>query len=975
VDEQQRGRVRDDLKGFFKGELLFDELTRALYSTDASVFQVQPLGVAMPRDEEDVQALVRYAAENKFPLIPRGAGTGLAGESLGRGLIVDFSSHFRAILEITGSQARVQPGVTLAALNSRLAGEGRRFAPDPASGQVCTIGGMLANNASGSRSLVYGYTRDYVESLRVVLDTGEIAEAAREILPLRADLGPGHWHDIVSTLTFLLEHNAGLIRDCQSQTRFNRCGYLLDGILTERLLDLPRLLVGTEGTLCLFTEATLQTIPVPEGKALVLLGFGSLEMALQAASKAAATGPVACDLMDRRLLGVARGGDAAKVAALVPAAAEAILLVEYEAATPQAAWATARALADQLSHGEGRALQALPAGAGEDYDRLWQLREAALPSLYGVKGGAQPLPFVEDIGVPLQHLPDYVRRVQAILREHDTTASFLIHAATGQIHTRPFLDLRNPEHVSRLSALAEQIHTLALDLKGTVSTQHGTGLARTPWVARQFGPLYQVLRQVKAIFDPRGIFNPGKIVDPDADQPAWPLRAFPAAQEPSRCELHWQPGELQVESTHCNGCGHCRTETPGQRMCPIFRAVPAELAAPRAKANLLRHLLEADASGRQVGADDVRAVADLCVNCKMCAHECPAHVNVPKLMLEAKAANVAQHGLDRGEWFLARLGRLVRWGSALPALANFAVGSRVLRWFLDRVFGLSAQRRLPRLARRSFHNRAKRRGWTQRPGGSRPWLVYFPDLYASFVDPNIGEATVLVLQHHGYDVYVPPHQRGSGIEALAHGDAETAREYARLNIRLLAELARDGIPILCSEPSAAIMLRQDYLDLVDDADARVVAQSTVELTTFLGALKRAGKLRTDFRPLTFDVGHHVPCHLKALGNSVEGPSLLGLVPNLRVHPIDVSCSGMAGTFGLKSANYATSLAAGRPMLAALEKSGANYGATECSSCRMQMEEGARKRTLHPVQLLAYAYGLAPEVEARLKEPIRELVLR
>jgi len=973
VDEQQRGRIRDDLKGFFKGELFFDGLSRALYSTDASIFQVQPLGVAIPRDEEDVKALVSYAAQNQFSLVPRGAGTGVAGESLGQGLIVDFSRYFQKILDVKDVTVRVQPGVTLAALNAELAKGGRRFAPDPASGKVCTIGGMLANNASGSHALLHGYTRDHVQSLSVVLDTGESVYVARETIPLRGDLAPGHWHDIVSTLTFLLEQNTELIRDFHPQTPFNRCGYLLDKVYSKQFIDLPRLLVGSEGTLCLFTEATLRTIPFPGGKALVLLGFASLDLALQGAQKAAATGPNACELMDRRLLSLARGSDAGKVAALVPPEAEAILLVEYEADSPAQARAAASDLVNQLGP------LALHAGIGtepEDYDRLWQLREVALPSLYGLKGGAQPVPFVEDIGVPPEQLPEFLRRVQDILREQETTASFLIHAAAGQIHTRPFLDLQNPEHVSRLSAIAEQVHTLALDLKGTISTQHGTGLARTPWVARQAGPLYPILRQIKAIFDPHGLFNPGKIVDPDPSQPAWPLRTYPTPMaKPERLELHWHPGELQTESNHCNGCGHCRTQAPAQRMCPIFRANPTEAASPRGKANLLRHLLSEEHGGLTIGATEVRAVADLCINCKMCAHECPAHVNIPKLMLEAKAANVTQHGLDRTEWFLARLGRIVRMGSAMPLLANFAIGSRSLRWLFDKIFGLSSRRRLPKLARRSFINRAKRRGWTKRPNGSRPWLTYFPDWYANYLDPQIGEATVMVLQHHGYDVYVPPGQCGSGIEALVHGDVEAAREIARSNLRILADLAREGIPIICSEPSAAIMLRQDYLDLCDDQDARLVALQTVELTTFLGDLKHQGKLRTDFQPLDISVGHHVPCHLKALGNPPEGPSLLGLIPTLRVHPIDVSCSGMAGTFGLKTANFETSLAAGLPMLSELKRSGATYGATECSSCRMQMEEGTRKRTMHPAQFLALAYGLLPDVQKRLREPIRELVLR
>ncbi len=306
VDEQQRGRIRDDLKGFFKGELLFDDLSRALYSTDASIFQVMPLGVAVPRTEEDVQALVAYAVENDFSLIPRGAGTGMAGESLGKGLIVDLSRHFRSILDINTNTVRLQPGVTLATLNERLAKEGRRFAPDPASGRVCTIGGMLANNASGPHALRHGYTRDHVESLRLILDSGDVVHAAKEPLPLRANLAPGPWQDIVRALAYLLEQSTDLVRTWQPKTPYNRCGYLLEKVYSEKVIDLPKLLVGSEGTLGFFTEATLRTLPMPGGKSLVLLGFAALDLALQAAQIAASSGPVACELMDRRLLSLAR---------------------------------------------------------------------------------------------------------------------------------------------------------------------------------------------------------------------------------------------------------------------------------------------------------------------------------------------------------------------------------------------------------------------------------------------------------------------------------------------------------------------------------------------------------------------------------------------------------------------------------------------------------------------------------------------
>ena len=989
MDEQQRERTRDDLKGLLKGELLFDELSRALYSTDASIFQVLPAGVVVPRDEEDVQALVRYAAENRVPLLARGAGTGVAGESLGTGLVVDLSRHFRTVHEIGTDAVRVQPGVIWRELNAQLARVGRRFAPDPASGDQCTVGGMIANNASGARAFRHGYTREHVLGLRVILDNGDVAAVGKEPLHPTVETEKGHLQDIVSTVGFLLEQNAELIRTCRPRTAFNRCGYQLYDVVQGDTLDLPRLLAGSEGTLALITEATLRTIPLPGGRALVLLGFATLDAALRAVLQTLPACPAACDLVDRRLLSLARGSDAGAVAALIPPAAEAVLLVEFEADTPGEARAAALDVADLLHRTQRLALHALPAFETAEIDRLWRLREVALPSLYGLPGAAPPIPLIEDVAVTVEQLTIYLHRVQEILKEHETTASFLIHAATGQVHTRPFLDLQQPGDVSKLAAIAEEVHALALDLGGTVSTQHGTGLARTPWVARQYGPLYPVFRQLKAAFDPHGIFNPGKIVGPDPGLPAWPLRK--AGREtvsanstqgsdqqsppaPPPVHLRWTLDEIRSEAVHCNGCGHCRTEAPQQRMCPMFRATHAEAAAPRAKANMLRYLLMEGRETR-LSSDEVRAVADLCVNCKMCALECPAHVNIPKLMLEAKAANVAEHGLEHKDWPLARAENFARLASRLAPLVNPALANRPMRWLLEKLFGLSRQRRLPRFALRPFLRRARRRGWTRKKNSDRPRVAYFVDLFANYNDPQLGEAVVAVLEHQDIDVYVPPGQRSCGMAALAYGDIETVREIAENNLRLCAEAARDGYTILCAEPTAAVMLRQDYLSLIDDPDARLVAERTVEFTAFLWDLHTQGKLRTDFQPVELTVGHHVPCHVKALGQPPAGPRLLGLIPGMQVHTIDVSCSGMAGTFGFGVDNYQISRLAGAPMLEELKKPDFKAGSTECSACRLQMEDGAGKRTLHPAQYLALAYGLAPAVARRLQEPIRDLVLR
>jgi FAD/FMN-containing dehydrogenase/Fe-S oxidoreductase len=988
VDLPQRERIRDDLKGLLKGELLFDDLSCVLYSTDASIFEVRPAGVVVPRDEEDVQALVRYAGEHQVPLVPRGAGTGLAGESLGDGLIVDFSKHFRSILDVSADTVRVQPGVVYRDLARELARIGRRFAPEPANLE-CTLGGMIAINASGARAFRHGFSRDHLLRLRVVFDNGDAADVGRQsrwpIADRRGAGLPNHptgrLDDLISSVVTLLDQHAETIKTCWPCTRFHRCGYLLHDVLDAESLDLARLLVGSEGTLALFTEATLRTIPLPAGRAVVLLGFARLDSALRAAQLTSASGPAACDLIDHRLLRLARSSHSA-IADLVPASVESVLLVEYEADSPAEAARLACDLAKHLHRCERLAVIAHVAADGPARERLWQVREAVLPSLYGLRGTIQPLAFVEDVGVPPELLPGYLHRVQEVLQRHETTASYLIQAATGQVHMRPFIEWRGPEDAARLWALADEVYAIVLDLGGTISAQHGTGLARTPWVSRQAGPLFPIFRELKSIFDPRYLLNPGKIVGLPSAPPSWPLRRLASLQRAasvsdgeasiaSTCGSLRRPNDGAVECNRCNGCGECRTEAPAQRMCPIFRARHDEAATPRAKANLMRHLLQPDIDPHLLSSDVVRAVADLCVNCKMCGLECPARVNVPKLMLQAKAANVAEHGMDRTDWAMARTEAFARLGSAVAPLTNAVFNNPLARWLLEKLFGLSRRRRLPPFAGRSFLQRARHRGWTRKPRSARPRVAYFVDIFANYNDPLLAESLVTVLHHNGIEVYVPPRQGGCGMAPLAYGDVETARETVQHNLFILSDLAREGYPILCSEPTAALMLRHDALDLFDDPDARLVAAQTVEATAFLWDLYQQGNLRTDFQPLPFAVGHHVPCHLKALGRPPVGPALLSLIPQMRVHTIDVSCSGMAGTYGLKADNYETSLAAGRPMLEQLRGPHVLFGSTECSTCRIQMEDAAEVRTLHPAQYLALAYGYLPELRQRLLQPLRQ----
>jgi FAD/FMN-containing dehydrogenase/Fe-S oxidoreductase len=989
MDPAKREQLHDDLKGVLEGELLSDELRCALYATDASLFAVTPLAVIRPRSEADVCAVVRYAAENQLSLTARGAGTGTAGAALGPGLILDFSCHLHDILDVGADSVRVQPGATWEQVTARLAAVGRRLAIEPAGATTSTLGGLVAANAAGPRLARLGYPREHLRACRAVLDTGDVVDLVplgRGPLPADA---PERLHTIHQAAISLLDRHAGLLTAERPRTPFNRCGYLLHDVLTADTLDYPRLLAGSEGTLALFTELSLRTLPLPGGRGVLLVACADLETALRAVERVLPRGPAACELLDRRLVSLVRAQHAAH-ARLVPAHAGAALVVELEADTQAEARRLTLDLADELAR-DRLALVVLPAFAPDDIGRVWGLVDAALPSLSTLRGGPPAVTGLEDVGVPPVELPVFLTRVQDVLQRHETTAAFLTHAAVGQVELRPFLD---PADAARLWAIAEDVYALALELGGTVSVRHGTGLARTPWVAKQYPQAVTVFRELKAIFDPHDQFNRGNVVGPDPSRPAWPLRqvvrwlggevakdnAHPTTQPPNH--LLWPPHDLPAQVAACHGCGQCRTQAAPRRMCPVFHAGRTEEATPRAKANLLRTLLQPGADPRRLSAADVRAVADLCVNCKMCATECPSRVNIPKLMLEAKAAHVVEFGLDRADWAMSRLATISALGSVFSLLTNRLLRGPITRWVLETFFGISRRRRLPPFAHRSFLHLAERQGWTRKPEDrghgvlssvpcplSSEKVALFVDIFANYHDPRIAEAAVRVLQHNGITVYVPPEQTSCGMEALAQGDVETARETAQHNLRIFADLAREGYRIVCPEPTAALALRHDYLDLIDDPDARLIAEHTVELTAFLAELHGAGRLRTDFRPLPLSLGHHVPCHVKALGQPPAGPDLLALVPGLQVHTIDVSCSGMAGTYGLRADAYDASLAAGRPMIDELRRPRVLFGSTECSSCRLQMEEGSGKRTLHPVQYLALAYGLMPELARRLRVPV------
>lgn len=996
--DDRRSRIIEDLTAVLQGEIRCDPLTVSMYSTDGSLYQMQPLGVVCPRHRDDVVALVRYAAQEKIPLIPRGAGTGLAGESLGQGLVIDFSRHMREIEAIGETTVRVQPGVVCRTLNDRLRETGRYFPPDPSGAGVTTVGSMLALDAAGSHSLRVGSTRDHVETIEMVLASGQFVtigdepisqtgpnsqnENARQTESLPAGNGsrqavadPRAINDLVAPLAQLLAENTQLILDRQPASIRNRCGYYLRGVLEKDRLRLARLLVGSEGTLGLFTAATLHTAPLPAHRGVVLLLFGKMEAAIRAVQAISLQQPSACDLLDRRLLSLAREADA-RFRELIPPQAEAALIVEQTGFTEPQIRNRIQMVVKCSTALPDAAVVAHEAYTHDEVDFLWSLPEKVVPLLARLQGSIRPLPFVEDVAVPPEVLHDFLVRAQNVFQKHRVTASLYAHAAAGQVHLRPFLSPPTVETASQLEQIARDLYALVFQCGGTISGEHGTGLSRSAFVHEQYGPLYDVFVKIKQLFDPANLLNPGKVLTDDPHLTVRNLRAA-VAQPPETIslQLRWKPDELWQAASRCNGCGHCRTQSAPSRMCPLFHVDPTEEASPRAKANLMRQLLGGQLAPENLATPEFKRIANLCFNCKQCQLECPSNVNVPQMMIEAKAAYVAEHGLSQTDWILSRAHSFQTAGSMAAVAFNWILASPVARWLLERLTGISRHRKLPRFARRSFLRSAKRELLAKPPitTAEKP-VVYFVDHFANYHDPELGRAFVAILRHNRIHVHVPPEQISSGMAVISAGDLEPAREMARENLRALADLAREGCQIVCTEPAAALCLKQEYPMLLDHPDVDVVASRVIEAGDFLTQLHAQGRLRTDFKPLDLVVGYHTPCHLKALGVETPLMKLLNLIPHLQVRTIEEGCSGMAGAWGLTKNNFQNSIRIGWGLITRMRAGDLAAGVTECSACRMQMEQGTHVPTLHPVKLLALSYGLMPEIQQRLQPSRRKLVM-
>ncbi|MBP8304833.1 MAG: FAD-binding protein, partial [Phycisphaerae bacterium] len=671
--DKDPSQIAADLAPVLRGDVFADLIHRAAASIDASIYRIVPQCVVVPRGIDDVAAVMRYASQEAIPVAARGAGSGVAGESLCRGIVLDMAGRSGGDVEVLhdGEKVSCEPGAVLDDVNRALAPYGRMVGPDPSSGNRATVGGCVANNATGAHSLLYGHMADHVWALEGVLADGTVVPFHNGVRPDPS--GIGRAQQLAARCLEILSQGAEGIQRAVPNAKRARMGYSVAGVCHEDRVDMAKLMSGSEGTLGVLTRISLATVPLPAAKGLLELEFDSLQAMAQAVPILVEAGVSACELMDRTLMDMARSA-LPQYRDLFPKEGAAVLMVEHFGADPREV-VEKLILTDKAVGPLARGRQVLDPA---EQRRLWKSRKDAVPLLYRQRGTRQPVAFVEDTCVDPARLGEYLQGLEAMGRRHGVTLCYYGHAGDGELHVRPYLDLGDPEDVRRMRQIAEEVFSLVWSLGGSISGEHAYGLVRAGFVRRQFGDAYvEVLRRIKQAFDPQGIMNPGKVVNDDPDVMTRDLRRSRAfLPERMRSGLRFGPDELALEILQCNGCGLCRAGGGDQRMCPVFQALGEELATPRAKANLLDLWATGQLDPDQFESPEFRRVLDLCVHCKACQRDCPSGVDVSKLILAAKAEYADRKGLRRTDRILAQNRLLGSLGTAFTPVANAALASR-----------------------------------------------------------------------------------------------------------------------------------------------------------------------------------------------------------------------------------------------------------------------------------------------------------
>ena len=960
-------RLRDRLADETTAEVLLDEASRWLYATDASLYQVEPAGVVVPRTGDDLAAAVRVAFEEGVPIIPRGAATSLSGQTVGEGLVLDTSKYLNriGIVDRDRMTIRVEPGVVLDRLNAHLRPLGLMFGPDVSTGDRATLGGMIGNNSAGARSLKYGKVVDHVRSLDVVLDDGTRAtfgpmspeeldqiclrsDRVGQIHRSVRDTVAGHRDAIEAKFPKILRRVSGYNLDELVPGLARRAPGWVD---EPWAFNLARLIVGSEGTLAVIASAEVKVVPIPKAQGLVILSFATIPAALDRLGEIIATGPAAVEMVDRMMLDLAaRNPDYARSLSFASGRPDAILAAQFYADSAEELADRAGDLARRFEGQPGvlGVRQSLSESAKDDF---WKIRKAGVSLLMGMVGDHKPVAFVEDTAVDPAVLPAFYDRFAAILARHGTHGACYGHADVGCLHIRPVLNVKTSEGVDTLRAISREVSDLVVEFGGSMSGEHGDGLARSGWNRKLFGPeVYAAFAEVKQAFDPRDRMNPGKVVaEPD---PGASLRIGPTyhAHEPDDVLFDFDAqGGFARAAEMCSGVGACR-KNGGGTMCPSYMVTLDERHTTRARANALRLVLDGTLPADNLDHPALREALDLCLQCKACKTECPSNVDMSKLKAEVLHQSYKGKPIPLGTLLMAYIFRLNPIGSATAPLANAILRSPAFKWLLEKVAGIDRRRTLPTFAadhlRRWFRHHTP-----DRRAGVRGKVILLDDCFTTYNSPEVGRAAVRVLEASGFSVELAG-LPCCGRPAISKGLLTLGRDLARENVRKLVGAARAGTPILGCEPSCLLTLVDEYRDFRLGPDADLVAASARMIDSFLADRDAVPEI-----PLTpgppEKVLLHGHCQQKALVGTAGTVAALKRIDGLDVAEVDSGCCGMAGSFGYELGHYEMSEAlANRVLLPAVAREPSARLIAPGFSCRSQVHGLAGVDALHPIELLA-----------------------
>lgn len=962
------------LKPTLEGDLYTDNATRILYATDASAYREMPLAVVRPKNKDDISKLVRFANEQKIPLIPRGAGTSLAGQVVGNGMVVDISRYMNRIIEINAEErwVRVEPGVVLDELNVALEPYGLFFGPETSTSNRCVIGGMVGNNSCGAHSLIYGSTRDHTLELEVILSDGSEAvfgELTKEEFE-KKQVGDQLEHRIYRNIAGILSQKAN--RDIINQeypdpliSRRNT-GYAIDLLLraetfieSDEKFNFCKLLAGSEGTLAFTTEIKLNLVPLPpKMKGLVCVHFKTLEEAFEANLIALNHKPGAVELMDNIILQQTKDNlEQAKNRFFVQGDPAAILIIEFARETKEEILTIATAMeADMRAAGYG---YHFPVIFGTDINRVWTLRKAGLGLLSNMPGDAKPVSLVEDTAVNPKLLPQYLAEFKKLLKKYDLTAVYHAHIATGELHLRPVLDLKKISDLKLFYMIARETALLVKKYRGSLSGEHGDGRLRGEFIPLMVGEHnYQLLKDIKNAWDPHHIFNPGKITDTPSMTTSLRYEPEKMTREVKTIfDFSADMGMMRAVEK-CNGSGDCRkTEIVGGTMCPSYMATRNENDTTRARANTLREFLTHSPKSNPFNHKEIYNVMDLCLSCKGCKSECPSSVDMARYKAEFLQHWYDEHGIPLRTRAIAYISSLNRLGMIIPGLTNFFFTNRFTSGLLKRMLGFAPKRSIPLLYRYTF-NYWLNKNLPGLPNGTetKGSVYLFVDEFTEYNDTEIGIKAVELLTRLGYTVKTASHKE-SGRTFLSKGMVRKAQQLANFNVKVFKNLITEGTPLIGIEPSGILSFRDEYPDLVDQSlkeDARRLAKHALMFDEFFERELKAGRISAEqFTTDSKKIRLHGHCHQKSLASIAPTKAMLSLPGNFEVEEIKSGCCGMAGSFGYEAEHYDVSMQVGELVLfPAIRKTPKEVIiAAPGTSCRHQIKDGTGRRALHPIEIM------------------------